>query len=162
MRLIFEVHAYKHQTSSDLVRCNGQMKEYSMNNCLRTCFVSISLGFAMIVLAMPSMASTTDGIPAEPGVISEEVVAKREARRQEIANMSDEERAAAREQRRQADGKRGGSSDAEREARRERYRNMSDEERQAMRDRMGKGGASGGRRQGQSGSGGGSGRSRLG
>ncbi|MCZ6711067.1 MAG: hypothetical protein O7B25_11950 [Gammaproteobacteria bacterium] len=83
------------------------------------------VGFMMVALAIPSVATanTTDGQVHRPGV-TEEVIANREARRAEIANMSDEERTAAREQRRDSmsdrRASRGDRSDADRQARRDR------------------------------------------
>ena len=118
-------------------------------------FRVIPLSITTIALMVSCVVRAEEGAGSGP-VLNEEVIAKRDARREEIANMSDEERAAAREQRREAKGERAGMSDADREARREKFKNMSNEDRQAMRDRMGDRQSAGGgqRHRGTSGSGG--------
>jgi len=93
---------------------------------------------------LASAASADDVVSTDPGVITEEVISTRKDRRAEMANMSDEERTAAREERRQSQGERsgrqGGMSDADRQARKEKMQSMSNEERRAARE------ANGGRR----------------
>ena len=108
-----------------------------------------ALGITAIAVMMSSVANaeatTSPGATATP----EQITAKREARRAEIAGMIEEERRAFFEQRRQERAERGAPTEAQRQARRERMGNMSDQQRAAMRDRMGQRRASGVRRPGR-------------
>ena len=84
---------------------------------------------ATVALLGMGTAMAQDDPPREPRQMSaEERDAAREARREHWQSMSDEERAAFREQHR-------AKSQQRRDAARERYQNMSDEERAAMREK---------------------------
>ncbi len=106
-------------------------------------------GLMAITLAMTSFANAQDG-GSSASPITEAAVTERANRRADFENMSDEERAAARKQRKQemADhgGNRPGVSEEARQARRERMSSMSDDERRAQREKMGERRGGGGRR----------------
>ena len=118
-----------------------------MKNYLNPFAKVAPFGLTAIAVLAAGVAQAETEVAASPP-ITEEVVAARAARRQEIADMSDAERAAHREQRRAAVAERGEPSAEARQARRERAGNMSDADRQAMRDRMAERRAAGGQRPG--------------
>ena len=106
-------------------------------------------GLMAITLAMTSFANAQDGV-SSASPITEAAVAERATHRAEFENMSDEERAAAREPRKQERVDRGANrpevSEERRQARRERMSSMSDDERHARREKMGERRGGGGRR----------------
>ena len=86
-------------------------------------------GIAIVAALLAAGVASAQEPPADPGNLptAEERRALREQRREEYANMSEEERAQAREQRALQRADRA-------QAARERFENMSEEERQALRE----------------------------